>query len=119
MTTKHAASNEVAARVLRERFSDLVNYESDDPSAPIDPLTYKTPEGDNVLHYAAMRGDVEAVLLALKIGIDVDSKGDLGNTAAHYAATFNFREVFDCLVDAGAHTSILNELNIYPIRPGK
>ena len=46
---------------LSVAFADLSNYESDDPTAPIDPLTYSTSDNDNCLHMAALRGDLRAV----------------------------------------------------------
>lgn len=110
-------SNEDAILILSKKFSDLINYESEDPSAPIDPRTYRTPEGDNILHYAVMRGDLESVKLALQIGIDVNSTGDLGNNALHYAGMFKSREIYDYLVNVGADENTANELDTKPTRP--
>jgi hypothetical protein len=39
-------------------FADLLNYEAQDPTSPIDPLTYRAPDGDTCLHIAAHRGDL-------------------------------------------------------------
>jgi hypothetical protein len=49
------------SKELQEIFSDLIDYESDDPLKGIDPITYRTPEGDSCLHIAAIRGDLESM----------------------------------------------------------
>jgi ankyrin repeat protein len=62
-------------------FGDL----TDDSMAPIDPLTYRTYENDNCLHIAALRGNLRAVELLVKVGLDVNDPGDCGCTPLHYA----------------------------------
>ena len=94
---------------LRTFFSDLINYEADDPLAPIDPFSYMTPEGDSCLHIAAMRGNCMAIELLLAGGIEIDSIGDMGSTALHYASAAGHREAFDFLVSKGANLTIKNE----------
>src|SRR5690349_14202686 len=78
---KSARSSEVdtqaAIRELQAGFSDQLNYSADDPTGPIDPLTYQTPEGDSCLHIAAMRGDLRAIELLLDLGVDVNKRGDM------------------------------------------
>lgn len=94
---------------LKNIFSDLVNYEADDPLSPIDFFSYKTPEGDSCLHIAAMRGDCNAIELLLDGGLDIDSAGDMGNTALHYASAGRHREAFDLLISRGANQLVSNE----------
>lgn len=94
---------------LKNIFSDLINYEEEDPLAPIDPFSYKTPEGDSCLHIAAMRGDSRAISLLLDGGIDINSIGDMGNTALHYSSRMRHRDVFDLLISRGANLLIKNE----------
>ena len=94
---------------LRSLFSNLLNYESDDPLAPIDPFLYKSPEGDTCLHIAALRGDCRAAALLMDGGIPVNSIGDMGNTPLHYAAAKGHQEIFDLLVLRGADKEIQNE----------
>lgn len=53
---------------LQRAYSDLINYESEDPTAPIDPATYRAPDGDRLIHIAALCGDVETVELLLAAG---------------------------------------------------
>ncbi len=99
---------------LQERFSDLVNYQADDLFEPIDPLNYQSPEGDNCLHYAAMRGDEEAAMLLLDAGLDINSIGDMGYTPLHYAFMFKQTGVAELLLARGARRDILNEFGRKP-----
>lgn len=94
---------------LQNRFRDLINYEVEDPSVPIDPLSYRTPENDSCLHLAAMRGDYRSVELLLDAGLDVDSRGDMGNTALHYAKQFGHHEIAELLIRRGASVNVQNQ----------
>jgi ankyrin repeat protein len=97
---------------LRSTFADLVNYESNDPTDPIEPLTYVAPDGDTCLHVAALRGDLRAVELLVKAGLDLDRLGDMGSTPLHYASK---PEVASFLVAHGASTTIRNEFGRLPV----
>jgi len=97
---------------LRLEFADLINYESDDTCEPIDPLTYCSPDKDNCLHIAALRGNLRAVELLVKAGLNVNQQGDMGYTPLHYAAT---PEVVSFLLAHGASTTIENEFGKSPI----
>ena len=94
---------------LQRIFSDVVSYDSDDPLAPIDPMTYRTPEGDSCLHLACVRGDLHAVKLLVSLGLDVNSAGDLGNTSLHCASRRGNRELADFLIANGADVGRENE----------
>jgi len=106
----HLAASEIAE--LSRAFGDLINYDSDDPTAPIDPLTYRSPEGDTCLHVAALRGDLRAIELLLKAGLDVNQHGDMGNTPLHYAKAPN---VVAFLISRGASPDLLNEFGAMAI----
>lgn len=94
---------------LRKRFNDSLNYTADDPTTPIDPITYRTPEGDSCLHIAAMRNDIIATNLLLDLGMDVNVRGDMGYTPLHYAWKNDAQAVYDTLIARGAATDIRNE----------
>jgi ankyrin repeat protein len=96
---------------LQSAFADLMNYESDDPMAPIEPLTYVAPDGDTCLHVAAHRGNLRAVELLVKAGVDVNRPGDMGSTPLHYAST---QEVASFLIGSGASTAIRDEFGRLP-----
>ena len=98
---------------LNEEFKDLINYESKDPCEAVNPLTYITPDGDTCLHVAALRGNLRAVELLIKAGLDVNQQGDMDYTPLHYAKT---KSVIDCLLKNGASTSIVNEFGRKPSR---
>ncbi len=99
---------------LKEAFSDIINYESDDPLEPINPLTYHTPEGDSCLHLATIRGNFRAVELLLEAGLDVNQAGDMGNTPLHYAYKFGHDDIVHLLIENGALTDIVNEFGDTP-----
>lgn len=94
---------------LRQSFADLLNYESEDITSPIDPLAWRSPEGDTCLHYAAMRGDAASARLLLELGMDVNETGDMGDTALHYAQKFENSSVVEVLLEYNADPSITNE----------
>jgi ankyrin repeat protein len=97
---------------LDAAFSYEANYDSNDPTEKIDPLTYRAPDGDSCLHIAARRGNLRAVELLIKAGLDINQQGDLGCTPLHYART---PEIVAVLLASGASTSIENEFGQAPI----
>jgi ankyrin repeat protein len=97
---------------LQAAFRDLLNYESEDPFAPINPLTYRAPDGDTCLHVAAHRGNLRAVELLLKAGLNINEQGDMGYTPLQYATT---PEVVQLLLSRGASSTIVNEFGQSPI----
>jgi len=97
---------------LKKRFSSLLNYE--DLDEEIDPLKYKDPEGDTLLHYASLRGDIEAVRMLCFLNIDVNALGDLNHTALHYAAKFNHEKVYNYLISQGASPNLRSNLGKTP-----
>jgi ankyrin repeat protein len=99
---------------LLNAFNDLLNYDSNDPTEPIDPLTYVDPDGDNCLHIAANRGDHRSAELLLKAGLDVNQIGDMGCTALHLAYMNGHQDIIRLLVDHGASDSIKNEFGKQP-----
>ena len=83
----------------------LINYESEDPCDEVDPVTYVAPDGDTCLHSAAFRGELRAVELLVKAGLDVNQPGDMGKTPLHYADT---PEIVAFLLANGARTDVVN-----------
>jgi ankyrin repeat protein len=102
--------DEPARKYLEAAFSDLINFEAEDPLQPVDPLTYLTPEGDSCLHVAAGRGDLQAVKLLVEAGLDVNLRGDLGNTPLHYARKGAHDQVVKLLIGQGALPHLENEI---------
>ena len=94
---------------LKLAFADLMNLQSDDPLAPVDPLTYREPSGDTCLHIAAIRGDLRATQLLLSAGLNINLQGDMGNTPLHYAHSFKRSSVEQLLINSGADKNLVNE----------
>lgn len=97
---------------LQRAYSDLMNYDGEDPTAPIEPATYRAPDGDRLIHIAALRGDIETVELLLAAGEDINAAGDMGDTPAHYAAMGDHRKLFDLLLSRGADQTLRNEFGL-------
>jgi ankyrin repeat protein len=97
---------------LDAAFVNVTNYDSDDPTDKVDPLTYRAPDGDTCLHIAAHQGNLRAVELLIKAGLDINLQGDMGYTPLHYART---PEIVSVLLASGASTSIKNEFGQSPI----
>jgi len=94
---------------LKELFKDLLNYETDDPCDPIDPITYIAPDEDNCLHIAAWRDDLKSIQLLIEAGRDVNKTGDMGETPLHIATRKNNNSIIQALLQAGARTDIISE----------
>jgi ankyrin repeat protein len=99
---------------IQLQYSDLINYDADDISEPIDPLFYKDSGGDSLLHIATIRNDVDTVMLILKTGFNPNIKGDMGNTPLHYAAMQNNLEIFNLLQEHGGNADIPNQFGSLP-----
>jgi hypothetical protein len=106
---------------LQEAYDGLGNFEDGvfvdgNPLAPINPLKWMSPEGDRLIHVAALRGDLTAIELFANAGEDLNAVGDMGQTPAHYAAVGQRRSVFDFLIERGANTTIVDEFGNTPIQ---
>ena len=82
---------------------------------PIEPLTYVAPDGDTCIHVASHRGNLRAVELLIKAGVDVNRQGDMGSTPLHYAAT---PEVAFFLIASGASITCTRSAHPSAIRRG-
>jgi len=107
-------SNKKKIEYLQEYFSDVVNYDADDPLSPIDPLSYRSPEGDTCLHMAAISGDDAAVRYLVELGLDIDSCGDMHDTPLHYAVRHRNASTVDLLISLGASVDKKNEFGKTP-----
>lgn len=72
-------------------------------------MTYVTPEGDSCLHIAAGRGDLRAVMLLVDAGMNVNLRGDIGNTPLHYASNGKHDDIVEFLINRGALPDLANE----------
>ena len=102
---------------LNYRYSNLAEYRDDGSTIPIDPLAYRDPDGDTVLHMAACANDVEAVSWLLHAGADPNAIGDMGQTALHWAASNKNKGIVDLLISFGAKVDIVDEFGRTPDLP--
>lgn len=95
---------------LQEIFSDLLNYSTEgEIDLPINPIIYKTPEGDTCLHIACIRGNMRTVKLLLEEGVDINELGDMNRTALHYSKSFGHIEIYEYLLNHGAESGLLDD----------
>ncbi len=96
---------------LSKAFKNELNYEFDDPTTPIDPISYRAPDGDTCLHIASRKGDLHAIKLLIKAGCNINALGDMGTTPLHCSKT---QEVTDLLVQSGASLEIKDDFGRLP-----
>ncbi|XP_071078455.1 inversin-like isoform X2 [Haliotis cracherodii] len=66
-------------------------------------------DGDNILHLACMRGDVETVKYVLSLHVvDINSRGRGSRTPVMRAAYWGHRDVVELLVSEGADVSLVD-----------
>ncbi|XP_071084668.1 uncharacterized protein [Haliotis cracherodii] len=67
-------------------------------------------DGDNTLHFACWRGDVETVKFVLSLHVaDINSRGGRSRTPVMWAAWRGHRDVVELLVSEGADVSLVDE----------
>ena len=104
---------------LQKKYDYLINYDSVDPTDPIDPLTYVDSNGDNLLHIAAQLGDVNTIALLVDAGVNINQKGDMGFTALHYAYDGKYSRAIEFLLAHGASAEIENEFGKRPVEQAR
>jgi ankyrin repeat protein len=107
-------SSKQQADRIRKKYSYLTNYSSDDPTDPIDLLSYLDSNDDALIHIAAALGDVDTVRFLLDAGIEVALTGDMGSTPLHYALSNGAVEVASLLFERGAPTDIKDQFGKTP-----
>jgi ankyrin repeat protein len=106
--------NDADVSQLQSKYYYLTNFESENPSAPIDPLNYRDAGGDNLMHIAARHGDINTIKLLIGGGMCIDEQGEMGFTALHNAYQYKQPEVVDFLLAHGASTKIENNFGKLP-----
>lgn len=106
--------NDDAIAQLQTKYDYLINYDSSDPTDPIDPLTYIDSNGDNLMHIAAQLGDVNTIAMLVAAGMNINQEGDMGSTALHYAYRGKHASAVDFLLAHGASSDIENAFGKLP-----
>ena len=99
---------------LQAKYSYLINYESEDPTESIDPISYRDSNSDHLIHIAASGADLRTVELLLRAGVDVNMKGDMGSTPLHYASREGNCELIELLLRHGADELLLDDFGRRP-----
>lgn len=99
---------------IQAKYRYLTNYVGEDPTAPIDPLSYVDSGGDRLLHIAAFRGDARTIGLLLDSGQTVDELGEMGLTALHYAYWSGHRDTVELLLSRKADADIRDAFGRLP-----
>lgn len=99
---------------LQKKYESLSNWQSPTLDGPIDPLSFKDPEGDILLHYAVLRDDFDDVMLLLEAGSNPNAVGDIGRTPLHYAGTRGVKRIIDALLRFGGDPTIKDEFGNLP-----
>lgn len=92
----------------------MTNFESDDPSAAIDPLSYRDAGGDTLLHIAARLGDMDTIKWLVDAGMNINEQGEMGSTALHNAYQYRNTEIVEFLLDQGASPKTENYFGKLP-----
>lgn len=67
------------------------------------------------LHFVAIAGDVAAMSLLIRCGVDLDARDALGETCSHSAANWGVADSLRYLIDAGADIERVNEEGFTPL----
>lgn len=67
------------------------------------------------LHIASYGGDIGDLMVMLDTSVDVNAKGDIGNTPLHNAALKKHKKIISALLAAGANPMIKNDYGDYAI----
>ena len=91
-------SPNVCLAILKSNLEELKTFISQDPNI----LSHTRGDGNNLLHIAATRPNIEIIQYLLNQGMDVNATNDAGRTALHIAAQLNNLPVADTLVRGNA-----------------
>lgn len=71
--------------------------------------------GRNCLHVAVIANREPIIDIALKLGVDLNSRDATGRTPLHFAAIHNRKDVVIKLIEAGANLDIVDQDNFSPL----
>lgn len=79
-------------------------------------VTYKNSKHMNALHFAVLKKDIMMVKMIITYVKNIDVKTITGDTALHYACTYQLIDIIKILLKYGADPNIYEyENNLYPI----
>ncbi|ECG8590104.1 ankyrin repeat domain-containing protein [Salmonella enterica subsp. salamae] len=88
-------------------------YSSDFPDFFCNPGNYHLKSklhADYPINNAAFFGDIEKVRELIKLGVDIDARGDLGYTALHHAVYQGYVDIVRLLLESGSNIYLETEL---------
>lgn len=84
---------------------DIPSFEEADFSN----ISWCSHEGENALHIAVIRNELEIAQELIQLGIEIDARNDLGHTPLHEAAAMADLSFVKLLVESGADVHALTE----------
>lgn len=96
--------NEKIISILR-KYSDVPDMHGSQLLTVDDKSVY----GDQVLHLACVKGDLDDVKILLQSNADINARGEKGFTPLHYAVEQRRIEVVEYLLSVGADPCIIND----------
>lgn len=91
---------------LLRSLSELMFPSAPDTPVQIDSVGY---DGDTPLHVVAWRNDLEAVLLLIGAGADVNATGEMDETPLHIAVHHRNVQMVQAMLRAGARSDVRSE----------
>jgi len=83
----------------------MVSFEN----ANFSDINWCNSEGENALHIAVYRNEYEICKELVSLGIEINARGDLGNTPLHEVARMENFALVEFLVESGADVYALTE----------
>ena len=92
-------------KFLKDLKEDIPSFKNADFSD----ISWCNHEGENALHIAATRNEYDIANELIKLGIEINARGDLGHTPLHEAASMSDLRFVRLLVESGADVHALTE----------
>lgn len=103
-------------------FEGFYEYDDNGDEIPINPLSFRDVDGDTSLHIACRRGDLWAIQLLVRGGVDVNAIGGMDMTPLHavhrskIVSNTNRAAIERYLVNNGANLDIRDGFGLAPLQ---
>ena len=103
-------------------FKGFCEYDESGNELPINPLIFRDMDGDTSLHIACRRGDLWAVRLLVRGGVEINAIGDMDMTPLHAAhrakkiPKYSRESIEKYLIENGANLDICDGFGLMPLQ---